>query len=161
MEDYFDLDYEPPTKLDDSLEDFDSLLNHTLDDHDLLSLETNTNKKRTRDDDDFLSEKKVKNDLDLDEELAQITIAHPISYTLKNTQEETEIEFQIFKKSFSITVKNRKGYENGGKGHLKFKSNDPDDDTLTKLVQDAFGSGNSERVADVVQIIVDELGKKN
>jgi hypothetical protein len=159
MEDYFDLDYEPPTKLDDTLGDFDSLLNHTLDDHDLLSLETN-NKKRSRDDDDFFGDKKVKNDLDLDDELAQITIAHPISYTLKNTQEETEIEFQIFKKSFSITVKNRKGYESGGKGHLKFNSSKPDDDTLTELVQDVVGSGKSERVGDVVQIIVDELSKK-
>jgi hypothetical protein len=167
MDDYFNLDYEPPSSKNGltNLDDFDSLLEHTLEDNDFSTLGTAQKRTREEADEPEPFEKKAKVDpkkYDLDEELEQLSLEHPLTYklnTLSHITGQTEISFINNDVSFTITLKNRDQYESGSlKGMLHF-STTQSPDTLSALVTRHTSASSLSRITDIVSVIVSALTK--
>jgi hypothetical protein len=155
LEDYFNLDYEPP--------EFDTLQEPNLGEADFnfdISPPPKKAAKRSRDDEDDADiDKKVKTENVLEKELNKLTNDYPVTYTIKNTPAQSStsslmICFTHKSVSFSISVQNRGLYESGlSKGLLSFSTTQVPD-TLTCLITDHVSPTSTSRVTDIVKIIV-------
>jgi hypothetical protein len=155
LEDYFNLDYEPP--------EFDTLQEPNLGEADFnfdISPPPKKAAKRSRDEDEDADvDKKVKTENVLEKELNKLTNDYPVTYTIKNTPAQSSassmmICFTHKSVSFSINVQNRGLYESGlSKGLLSFSTTQVPD-TLTPLITDHVSPTSTSRVTDIVKIIV-------
>ncbi len=151
----------PPSKNGlDATEGFDAF----LEDPTTGEIENEKTKKRAREDSDDEEEndKKLKEAVDLEEELTILASTLPVTYTLKNTpsqasSSQTIINFTVNSVSFSLTIHDRTQYESrSGPTKFSFQTTQKPD-SLSPLIADYLIPSASSRVTDIVKVLVNSL----